>query len=52
MKAAATSTARSFDLLHSTQIVNFDFSILGGVKAMKKRSLLEEILKTSKSSKI
>lgn len=53
MKAAATSSARSFDLLHSSQIVNFNFGGASGVngRALKKRSLLEEILKSSKSSK-
>ena len=53
MKAAATSSARSFDLLHSSQIVNFNFGGATGAsgKALKKRSLLEEILRSSKSSK-
>ena len=51
MRAAATSTARSFDLMHSTQIVNFTFGTHSGAKTVKKKSLLEEILRTSKSSK-
>ncbi len=56
MRAAATSSAKSYDLLYSSQIVNFNFSALGGSAsggrgALKKKSILEEIQRNTNSSK-
>lgn len=56
MRAAATSSAKSYDLLYSSQIVNFNFSALGGSGsggrgALKKKSILEEIQRNTNSSK-